>query len=450
MIRYGHITDDVPLFTAAMSAFPYSPALEAMYKFKTKFDDDVNMSIKVGNTLMVPRRSCQIAPTPYDHRVSYPPVAIDCTISPRNEEQAALPKKSVDLLLAGTDHIFEAPTGWGKTWAGSVIAAMLGQPTLIVVTKQDLMDQWYDTLVNVLKIDPKLIGRIQQDTCDWQGKRIVIGMVHSLVIPDRYVSEMYKYFGFLLLDEVHKMAADCFIRICQMVPAKYRLGFSATPERQDGKTRVLQAHIGPVLVRGTMVPMKAKVLVVKTGWKIPTRKVVNDEGRLEEIPIPHAPGRMMLVVKAMASDAKRNQVLTNFVVQSHKAGRITLLLSDTLDHLKTLFGTATAAGIPGEQIAYYIGGLKKHELEYAHKRPFILGTYAMCDTGTNVPQWDTLVLGVPRAKVKQTVGRILRVLDGKRQPIVCDPVDHNSIFNSFYRSRLKDYYEIGAEIVQMK
>ena len=53
-----------------------------------------------------------------------------------------LADKSTDLLLHGRSHMFEAPTGWGKTVVGGVIAARVGQPTLIVVTKEDLMDQW--------------------------------------------------------------------------------------------------------------------------------------------------------------------------------------------------------------------------------------------------------------------------------------------------------------------
>jgi superfamily II DNA or RNA helicase len=447
MLQYKHITEQVPLFTGAMSVLPYNSSLEANYSFKSKFEDeDVQMSFRKGNMLYVPRETCPEAPKDYDYRVSYPPIAIDCNFVPRNEEQEVLIAKSLALLQQGRNHIFNAPTGWGKTIAGTVIACRLGQPTLVIVTKQDLMDQWYKS-AKILGVDMSLVGKIQQDTCDWMGRRIVIGMVHSLVIPERYAEEMYKYFGLVILDEVHQMAAETFSRACYLFPARYRLGFSATPTRTDGKTKILHAHIGQVLVEGTTVPMKAKVLTVKTGWKIPIRKNYKT-GELEEL--KYAPGRMMPIYKEMGKSIQRNQVITNFVVQSYKAGRKTLVLSDMIDgHLHPLFKCFCAAGVAGDDIAYYIGGLKEHEYQYAHKRPIILGTYAMCSTGTDVPVWDTVVFATPRARIKQPFGRILRVLDGKRQPVALDLIDYNSIFNSFHLSRLKEYYELGAEVVQM-
>src|SRR4051812_38041002 len=100
---------------------------------------------------------------------------------------------------------------------------------MIIVTKDDLVGHWKEAF-NVLGIPGNLVGHVQQNTCDWQGKMFVVGMVHSLIIPDRYPAEMFKYFGMLVLDEVHQMAADCFVRACQMFPGKYRLGFSATPD----------------------------------------------------------------------------------------------------------------------------------------------------------------------------------------------------------------------------
>jgi superfamily II DNA or RNA helicase len=346
------------------------------------------------------------------------------------------------FTLSG-DHLYLTGDFWvtHNTVYASYVASQVGQPTIIVVTKQDLMDQWYDAIVNVLKIKSSLVGKVQQDTCDWKGKLFVIAMVHSLVIPDRYPAEMYRYFGMSVFDEVHCMAADTFSRACHLFPAKYRLGLSATPVRDDGKTRILISHIGPVTVEGHVVPMKPKVLVKKTGWAIP---MWGDKK------MPFTPGRMAPIFKLMGSSKQRNAELVKFTLSAYKAGRRTLLLSDLIDnHLKILFHELTRAGIPGQDIAYYIGGLKKEELAYAQKRHIILGTFAMCSTGTNVPVWDTLVLCVPKVKIKQSVGRILRSHSGKKQPVVLDPLDHDSIFSAFYKSRLKQYYELGAQIVLM-
>lgn len=445
----GLMTLETPIRTGAMSVYPYSKELEARYTFKSAFEETVFGAVKVGNTLYVPRESVPYADASEDHRTCHLSHPVACTFVPRNDEQQFLAEKSLALLQQGKNHIFEAPTGWGKTVVGGVIAARFGQPTLIVVTKEDLMHQWRDSLITVLGISPSLVGKIQQDECDWEGKQFVIGMVQSLIIPDRYPTDMVKYFGLMVLDECHQMAAECFVRVCQTFPAKFRLGFSATPTRRDGKTQLLHWHVGPILTRGKVLEAKAKVLVRQTGWMIPTRSTFVGSG-WQQLPIPHSPGRMMLVSKAMAASDGRNMEIVNFVLQAYKQGRITLVLSDLREsHLDRLFQMLTNEGVPGEDIGYYVGGMSKVALSHTKKRRVVLGTYKMCSTGTDVPVWDTLVMATPRADVKQSVGRVLRAVAGKKQPVILDLVDKNAIFQGFHLSRLKQYYGLGAEVVRV-
>jgi superfamily II DNA or RNA helicase len=445
----GFVTTQLPVLTAAMSRYPYSEALEHFYTFESTYGDTVVGSIKVGNTLLVPRESVPYAPPPSDYRTAYVPKPVPCHFTPRNEEQAKLALASLKALQHERSHIFDAPTGWGKTVVGGYIAASFGQPTLIVVTKEDLMHQWYDSLTKILKIPPSMIGRVQGEICEWEGKRFVLGMVQSLMIEGKYPPDMVRSFGLMLLDEVHSMAADCFIRVCQTFPAKYRLGFSATPTRKDGKTQLLHWHIGPIMSKGKILETKPKVLVRQTGWCIPTRrKLVGDSW--EQVPIPYKPGRMMTVTKAIAASNTRNMEIANFVLQSYKSGRMTLVVSDLREnHLNRLFQILTNEGIPGQDIGYYVGGMSKIELSHTKQRRVVLGTYQMCSTGTDVPQWDTLVMATPRADIKQTIGRILRTVEGKKQPVILDLVDRDAIFQGFHHARLKQYYGIGAEVVKV-
>jgi len=192
---------------------------------------------------------------------------------------------------------------------------------------------------------------------------------------------------------------------------------------------------------------KPKVLVRQSRWCIPTRR--GQYGQKGEV-IPHAPGRMMLVNKAMASSDIRNMEIVNFVLQAYKQDRITLIMSDLRgSHLNRLFQMLTNEGIPGQDIGYYVGGMSKVELSHTKKRRVVLGTYKMCSTGTDVPHWDTLVMATPRADIKQSVGRVLRAVDGKKQPVIFDLVDKNAIFQSFHLARLKQYYALGAKVVKV-
>lgn len=248
----------------------------------------------------------------------------------------------------------------------------------------------------------------------------------------------------------HRMAADCFQRVCQMFPAYFRLGLSATPKRSDGRDNVIKGHIGPVLVKGTLIPMSPKVIVQQSGWSMPRKNVFDsDTGLWKEVVMPHAPGRMVTVVKIMAANKARNALICNFVKQAYGTTRTILVLSDLIDtHLKILFYELIGVGIKGEDIDYYIGGRSDVELKNAAHKRVILGTYKMVSEGTDYPHWDTLVLATPHAKVKQPVGRVIRDKPGKLTPVVYDLVDKDPIFQGFYKAREAQYYSLKANIIK--
>ena len=94
--------------------------------------------------------------------------------------------------------------------------------------------------------------------------------------------------------------------------------------------------------------------------------------------------------------------------------------------------------------------MSKAELEITKKKKrIILGTYKMVDRGTNVPKWDSLCMATPRSNVKQAVGRVLRFVEEKKQPVILDLIDHDKIFSSFYYTRLRQYVSLGAEVFQL-
>jgi superfamily II DNA or RNA helicase len=322
-----------------------------------------------------------------------------------------------------------------------------------VVTKEDLMKQWRDTLLYLMGIPPERIGHIQQDRCEFRDKWFVLGMLHSLV-KDKYADEnpdLLSYFGTVIFDEVHRLGAEGFSTICHMWPAEHRLGLSATPKRWDGKERLFTAHLGPVMLRGTAVPMSPKVLVKSTGWKIPKGWVRDhDTGQWVKSYPKVDPGKMMPITKKIAASAERNSIIADFVKLAYSRGRRVVVMSDLIeDHLNPLFHFFASLGIPGDHMDFYIGGRKQAELDVAKSKPVVLATYAMCAEGTDVPEWDCLVMATPRSNVKQAIGRVMRSMEGKPQPVVLDLVDAEPIFQKFYQKREQQYYEVEADIVRM-
>lgn len=437
----------VPLWTGAVTACKYSPEVEQQLSFVDTAGLPYKLCYRVGDLLMVPRGF--LGPGGEDRTKTHDLGAINCIKPPRTEEQAWLIEAAVDLFGKRTGFTIEAPTGFGKTYVGVAIAGLLGQATLIVTHKNDLHKNWREAVTQLAGVPHHQLGHVQQDVCDYKGKRFVLASLQSLIIEGKYDPEFFNYFGCVIFDEVHKLGAEEFSKVCTLFPAKYRLGLSATTDRWDGRQNVFEMHIGPVLLKGVTVPMKPLVLKKMTKWQPPVVwEKENDEWIRQ--PMSLRPGRMMKAFGAMGDDVDRNSLIRDFACSAHRNNRVCVIMSDLIDgHLKKLF-PYLAELIPAEDISFYIGGLSEAQREIAAKKRVILATYKMTDTGTDFPRWDSLVLATPRSDVRQAVGRVLRSMAGKRQPVVLDLVDPPPILSGgYWLARQTQYYKIGATIVRM-
>lgn len=423
-----------PIHTDAMAHYPYNPGIESAMIFVSKYGDVVNMAHRYGDNIAIPRR---FAPSlGIDNRSDRVIGVLKPKCGYKDAEQERCVKESLALLNKGVDHIIESPTGSGKSMMGVFLGCYTGRATLIVVTKEDLIDGWKKNLA-LAGVPEDEIGIAQADKLKYKGCRFVIGMIHSLAIRGKYDHEFLSYFGLVIFDEVHRAAADSFQIAAQQVHAKLRVGLSATPDRPDGKDLVLRGHIGEVLVRGTSIPMVPKVLVKETGWEIP------------EYCKNYGPGQMMIVEKAMAYSAPRNAIIAAFVREAFLAGRNTVVMSSNLAHLDKLHN-AIGPLVGGENLGRYVGQMSKEELAIGSRRRVVLATYGMCAEGTDCPWWDTLVPATPRKDQKQINGRVMRSLEGKKEPVILDLVDRHKIFRAYHNNRLKQYYEVGAKVVKMR
>jgi len=141
----------------------------------------------------------------------------------RSEQRLAVETVVTQFRAGRLGGILQAKGGSGKTVMALAIAAELRVPTLVIVHKEFLVEQWKERIRQFM---PEAeIGHIQQDVCDYQGRTIVVGMVHSL-IGDKYPAELYHSFGLVISDEVHRTAAKTWSVAIPRFNAKHRLGVS--------------------------------------------------------------------------------------------------------------------------------------------------------------------------------------------------------------------------------
>lgn len=436
---------EVPIATAGAAIYEYSDDLMEQGARLTRFKEPYHLFRAVGKgdaaRILVPRN---MAPVPgLDRRVDGKDVPFKNLFTPRDSEQGRLVKESSSLLLSGKSHVLQSPTGSGKTFMASAVIAKVGKKTLVIVTKEDIVKQWIDAFESVLGLSKDDIGLIQGDICR-VDKPIVIAMVQSMSKEDRYPAHIFMDFGLVVWDEVHRIGADSFSQSACRVPAKLRLGVSATPERSDGKTEVIEAHIGKVLVSSDDMPMGFKVIKIRSPWVCPRVRKRMPSGDYDYVQLPHSGGKCGHVINMIVRHFERNRLIVNFIEQAYKAKRKILVQSDTKEHLEILFSMCS---IPQPDMGYYIGGLSEDIRDLVKKKAVIFSTYAMTKEATNIPELDTLVMGTPKADVVQIVGRILRVCEGKKEPLVLDVVDDTStVFQGYANKRFAWYKSKKAPV----
>jgi len=442
---------DKPLSTGASAVYPYSAQLEKKYRFTSRFDDEVLLHKVVGDTILLPRALCPVSDN--DQRASGTPVVFPSAPTPR-PDQVSWFGEAASFTKKGLSGMVVAGTGRGKTACGFFVAHALQVKTLVIVTKDDIYEQWLEGAQKFLGLDWSQIGEIRQDKCEIVGTSFCVAMIHSLSQEDKYDGIDFSEFGLILFDECHRLPADKFSRVADMFAAKVRVGLTATEERPDGKELLVQCHIGPVRVRAEAELMVPKIIRRVTAWQCPRVFRENKAtGKKSVVRLPHEPGKTTHIEKILAADPERNAMIVADVRDAWEKGRKIVVFTTLLDHIKTLHRALVELGIPGKEIGIYGQASNKAEREQRDKhkvRSILLTTYGMMGEGTDIPWLDTCVLAMPRSQVKQPVGRVRREYEDKHFPAVIDYIDRDSpVFDGYSYTRLKFYKGMGAEIVDL-
>lgn len=135
------------------------------------------------------------------------------------------------------------PTGAGKTVVAHMALELTGVRALVVVPTIDLLRQWRQGLVERAGVPEDMVGVIGGG--ERTSAPVTVITYDSAAMPRRKLDG----FGLLIVDEVHHLPAPTYRAIAAKVNAPFRLGLSATPERNDGGHLALDELIGPEVYR---------------------------------------------------------------------------------------------------------------------------------------------------------------------------------------------------------
>jgi very-short-patch-repair endonuclease len=321
--------------------------------------------------------------------------------------------------------------------------------TLVLVHRQQLLEQWIERLSAFLGLPGKAIGRLGGGRKKLTGAldvALMQSVVHKGVVDDRVGS-----YGHLVVDECHHLSARSFELVARRAKAKFVAGLSATITRKDGHHPIIFMQCGPVRYRvdarkqAAARPFTHHVFVRPTGFRAPAPSE----------PDPRAEFHMLC--EALRKDDARNEMICADVMSVVREGRSPLLLTERTEHLQEL-AQRLSSEIP--HVITLQGGMGRTELKSALDRlaelpetavRVIVATGRYIGEGFDDPRLDTLFLTLPvswRGTIAQYVGRLHRLHDGKREARVYDYADLNApMLARMFDRRCRGYEALGYTLL---
>lgn len=341
---------------------------------------------------------------------------------------------AVDAFMKAKCGLLELPCGFGKTIVALHLISLIQRKTIVIVHKEFLLEQWIERIREFLPT--ATIGRIQGGIVD-HDKDIVIGMLQS-ISKEKYPKEIFKDFGFTIIDETHHIAADVFSNALFQIVTPYMLGLSATMERKDGLSKVFKLFLGDIVYSAKRE--KTKVFIHKVLFS-------NEDKDYNEV-VTNFKGDTnytSMIKKISEFNLRKECILSILAVLLRDSTTIqVMILSHTKALLNYLYDAIEHRKM--DTVGYYVGGMKQVDLKDSESKRIVLATYAMAEEALDIKTLSTLILTTPKNDVTQAVGRILRVRHEK--PIVVDIVDTHATFINQWKKRRTYYNSQGYTIIE--
>jgi superfamily II DNA or RNA helicase len=195
---------------------------------------------------------------PYRDEVPNPPPseALKDNVKLRTYQDEALTR----WQRAGNRGTLVLPTAAGKTYIALKAISLLKTQTLIVVPTLDLLDQWRTRVTDYLGIGAGVVGG-----GDFDVRMITVSTYDSAYLQAEVLGNR---FMFLIFDEVHHLASQSYMQIGELYIAPYRMGLTATYERDDQRHTILPSIVGDLVYAANIEEMAGEHLSPYTHEKI--------------------------------------------------------------------------------------------------------------------------------------------------------------------------------------
>jgi superfamily II DNA or RNA helicase len=223
--------------------------------------------------------------------------------------------------------VIVAPPGTGKTIIGLRIVADKQQPSLIIVHRKTLMDQWAERIEAFLGIPLHEIGKIGQGKLKI-GKSITIATIQSLSkeLEKPENTTLLDAFGTIIVDECHHIPAETYRKAISKLNSYYLYGLTATPFRKYNDGRLIFIHLGEIISeikhQDISFARQAKVIIRDTEFDIPFNSKTDQFETLSRM---------------LVHDSARNKLILKDVTTELKSGKRVIIITERKEHIDSLY-----------------------------------------------------------------------------------------------------------------
>jgi superfamily II DNA or RNA helicase len=333
--------------------------------------------------------------------------------------------QAIQAVTAGLNQgrqagLLEMPTGTGKTLTFLTLAHGSGQPSLVLVHREELLAQTIRAAREFW--DPTQIGCIHGRCDAWSGRLLVVASLPSLH-AGRRSSLPQDYFGLIVVDECHHLAAPSWQQTVAHFQPTFLLGVTATPDRLDGQG--LAPWFGPQpLYRYTLRQ------AIEDGHLVRLRQfAIETRINLDGVAIRAGDFATGELGKAVATQARNRAIVEAY--QHHAADRKAIAFAVDITHAEMLQEAFTAEGIAAVAVVGTMPRQQRRQAlaDFAAGKFQVLVNCEICTEGYDERTIACVLMARPtqsRALYQQCVGRGLRLCPeiGKQDCLVLDFVDN--------------------------
>ncbi len=355
-----------------------------------------------------------------------------------------LRKNQQTAVKAMSNHdvgILHAPTAFGKTVTAIGMIIKRKANTLILVHSRQLLDQWQERLRSFLpNIEIGVIGG---------GKKSPVGIIdiatyQSLINKkDNTVSPIVQDYGHVIVDECHHVSAPRFEMVLNEVRAKYVLGLTATPERQDGHQKIIFMAAGPIRhkVKSSSEEKFEQEVQIHQSYDTPPLHLTRPEER----------PKITDAYRWIMENEARTQRIVSDVIISVRENRHPIVLTERRKHAEMINNLLNESGIDSVILKGAMKAAERKSVdEHLHSAQVVVATGRYVGEGFDMPRLDTLFLAMPiawKGSLAQYAGRIHRESEGKNVVTIFDYVDTSlPMLKRMFDKREKGYKAMGYQL----